>query len=65
MIPVSYTDSRNAAIYNDMAGKMKEAIGTKVTLNDRGKGKGSIQIEYYSEDELDRIYHMIMQDASW
>jgi len=60
VIPVSYTDSRNAAIYNDMAGKMKEAIGTKVTLNDRGKGKGSIQIEYYSEDELDRIYHMIM-----
>jgi len=57
---VPASDERNAAIYSDMASKMKEAIGTKVTLNDRGRGKGNIQIEYYSEDELDRIYHMIM-----
>jgi len=50
----------NTVIFEDMANKMKEVIGTKVVVNDSGKGKGMIKIEYYSEDDLERIYHMLM-----
>ena len=35
-------------------GQLQHALGTKVTLKDRGS-KGKIEIEYYSLDDLDRI----------
>lgn len=34
--------------------QLNEILGTKVNIKD-GKNKGKIEIEYYSEDELDRI----------
>lgn len=33
---------------------LKSILGTKVTIRD-GKNKGKIEIEYYSDDELDRL----------
>ena len=40
--------------------KMKNIIGTKVSVNPKANGKGKIEIEYYSEEELERIYDLIM-----
>ena len=39
--------------------EMQEALGTRVRVIEKGKGKGHIEIEYYSSDDLDRIYGMI------
>ena len=47
-------------IYNDIAEKMKTIMGTKVNINAKANGKGKIEIEYYSEEELERIYDLIM-----
>ncbi|ROR22142.1 ParB family chromosome partitioning protein [Mobilisporobacter senegalensis] len=42
-------------IYKDLEEKIKRIIGTKVTINKKSKNKGKIEIEYYSEEELERI----------
>lgn len=47
-------------VYKDIAEKMKNVMGTKVNINAKANGKGRIEIEYYSEEELERIYDMIM-----
>lgn len=47
-------------VYNDIAEKMKSIMGTKVNINAKANGKGKIEIEYYSEEELERIYDLIM-----
>ena len=48
----------NSFIYQDLEEKMKAVIGTKVSINQKAKGKGKIEIEYYSDDDLDRILTM-------
>jgi ParB family chromosome partitioning protein len=47
-------------IYKNLEETLKNVIGTKVKINERSKGKGKIEIEYYSEAELERIYDMIL-----
>ncbi len=47
--------------YKDLERKMTEKLGTKVRISRSDSGKGRIEISYYSEDELDRIYTMINQ----
>ena len=51
---------KNEFLYNDLANKMKDVIGTKVNISAKGNGKGKIEIEYYSDDELERVFDMIM-----
>ena len=50
----------NAFIYQDLEQKMISVIGTKVHVNQKANGKGKIEIEYYSNAELERIYDLIM-----
>ena len=50
----------NAFLYDDLANKMKEVMGTKVYISTKGNGKGKIEIEYYSDKELERMFDMIM-----
>ncbi|GAA0260781.1 ParB/RepB/Spo0J family partition protein [Faecalicatena contorta] len=47
-------------IYDNLEEKMKNIIGTKVNVSPKANGKGKIEIEYYSEDELERIFDLIM-----
>lgn len=47
-------------IYDDLANKMKEVMGTKVSISSKGNGKGKIEIEYYSDIELERMFDLIM-----
>ena len=47
-------------VYNNIEEQMKNIIGTKVIVNPKANGKGKIEIEYYSEEELERIYDLIM-----
>jgi ParB family transcriptional regulator, chromosome partitioning protein len=39
---------------------MAEALGTKVRIHEGARGKGKIEIEYYSAEDLDRIYEVIV-----
>lgn len=46
-------------IYQDIAEKMKQIFGTKVEIHQKNKNKGKIEIEYYSQDELNHLLEMI------
>lgn len=46
-------------IYQNLEDRMKTVMGTKVTIHNKDKNKGRIEIEYYSEAELERIVEMI------
>lgn len=50
----------HAFIYDNLEEKMKTVMGTKVNVSPKSNGKGKIEIEYYSEDELERIFDLIM-----
>jgi len=39
---------------------MERVLGTKVRIVERAKQKGRIEIEYYSTEDLDRIYTVIV-----
>ena len=45
-------------IYENLEEKMKGIMGTKVNVNPKSNGKGKIEIEYYSEEELERIFDL-------
>jgi len=47
-------------IYQDLEEKMKSTFGTKVNINPKTDSKGKIEIEYYSQGELDRIFDLLM-----
>lgn len=57
---VKKTTPEHQFIYNDIAEKMKSIMGTKVNINAKANGKGKREIEYYSEEELERIYDLMM-----
>lgn len=58
--PVEKEKIEHLFVYDDLVDKMKNVMGTKVNINAKANGKGKIEIEYYSEEELERIYDLIM-----
>ncbi len=50
--------SSEDAVYHKLSDQLKEILGTKVTINHKKGGKGKIEIEYYSQDELERILEL-------
>lgn len=46
-------------IYTDLEEKMKAAVGSKVSIHQKAKGSGKIEIEYYSREDLERIIDLI------
>lgn len=49
----------HAAVFKDLENRLTEVLGTKVRINHQEKGNGKIEIDYFSEFELDRIYKII------
>ena len=45
-------------VYEKLSDKLKEIMGTKVNINHKKGGKGKIEIEYYSQDELERLLEL-------
>lgn len=41
---------------------LEQALGTRVRVVDRGNNRGRLEIEYYSMDDLDRIYSVIVRE---
>ncbi len=54
-------DAQMNLLYQDLEEKLKTRMGTKVNINRKAEGKGKIEIEYYSSDELDRIIGLLME----
>jgi len=50
-----HKDDQINLVYADLEEKLKIIIGTKVTIHQKTKDSGKIEIEYYSLDDLDRI----------
>lgn len=52
------TENKNQFIYQDLEEKMKALLGTKVSINHKANNQGKIVIDYYSNDELERIMYL-------
>ena len=48
-----------ALAYQDMEQNLRSALGTKVLVSRKKGNKGKIEIEYYSADELERLYMLL------
>ena len=46
-------------VYKNLEEKIKQIIGSKVAINRRIDNKGKIEIEYYSQEELERIVELL------
>lgn len=53
------TNTAEEAAYESLEEKMKEILGTKVSITRKKNNKGKIEIEYYSKDELERIIDLL------
>ena len=46
-------------VYKNLEEKIKQIIGSKFAINRRTDNKGKIEIEYYSQEELERIVELL------
>ena len=46
-------------IYENLEEQMKQILGTKVSIHPKKNNKGKIEIEYYSQEELDHLLEMM------
>jgi ParB family chromosome partitioning protein len=44
--------------------ELERILGTKVRIIESRGGKGRIEIEYYSADDLSRIYDLLVESSS-
>lgn len=56
--PKKTVDNTMTIIYQDLEQKLKNIMGTKVNIHQKGNNKGKIEIEYCNKDELDRIIEL-------
>lgn len=48
-------------LYRDIEENLKQILGNKVTIKNRKNNKGKIEIEYYSQDDLERIIELLQR----
>lgn len=53
-------NEKQEAIYHDIEEKLKASIGTKVTITSKGDEKGKIEIDFYNQDDLQKIMDLLM-----
>ncbi|RKJ47935.1 ParB/RepB/Spo0J family partition protein [bacterium 1XD42-54] len=51
-------ENKNEFVYEDFAEKMKALLGTKVSINHKANNQGKIVIDYYSNEELERLLYL-------
>lgn len=52
-------DEALLSAYKDLEKRIQEILGTKVMVHRKNENRGTIEIEYYSPEELERIYELI------
>lgn len=53
-------DPQWESIVSGLSERLKSVLGTKVAINQKTKKKGVIEIEYYSGDDLERLYELLL-----
>lgn len=49
----------------DAEERLQRVLGTKVRIRKHGIGAGRIEIDFYSEDELQRLFELLEGDRGW
>lgn len=49
--------------YKNIEEQLISSLGTKVAINAKDDGSGKIEIDFYSGDELDRIYQLLLEKS--
>lgn len=57
--PVKKRDYEKEAILGNLSEQLKNIFGTKVSISENSRHRGKIEIEYYSDDELNRIFELL------
>ncbi len=52
-------DKALEAVYQDLEEKLKQSLGTKVSIASRGNGSGKLEIEFYTHDDLEKITDLL------
>ena len=53
------------AILMDLAERLKTHLGTKVSIRPTGANGGKIEIDYYSYEDLDRLFDLLTSDINY
>lgn len=53
------TEEDISFLYKEIEERLKNVLGTKTVIKAKNKNKGKIEIEYYSEDDLERITQLL------
>lgn len=53
------TELPGQAVYRDLEKKLKDQLGTKVSISRKDENQGKIEITYYSVEELERLIEML------
>ena len=53
-------NEKQEALYRDIEEKLKTSIGTKVTITAKGDKAGKIEIEFYDQDDLQKIMDLLL-----
>ncbi len=56
---VKQEDESLNAVYRDIEEKLKAKLGTKVSISPKGDGSGSLNIEFYSHDDLEHLIEVL------
>ncbi len=52
-------DKALEAVYQDLEEKLKQSLGTKVSIASKGGGSGKLEIEFYTHDDLEKITDLL------
>lgn len=58
------TDEQLLLIYKEKEEQLKQALGTKVSISAKGKGTGSISIDFYNHDDFDKFVYILTKDQN-
>jgi ParB family chromosome partitioning protein len=53
------SDESLELVYQELAERLKNSLGTKVSVISKGNSTGKIEIEFYNSDDLERIVEQI------
>ena len=53
-------NEKQEALYRDIENRLKDSIGTKVTIVAKGDKMGKIEIEFYDQDDLQKIMDLLL-----
>ena len=57
--PEKEKETSERLAYKKLEDSLKSILGSKVSIKGRNNGKGKIEIDYYSVEELDRIAELL------